>query len=202
MTNDELKKYYVDLLIRQYHELPKARGTVGAYVKQAIADQIIKQVGEAFDIETAFGNQLDFIGKYVGVSRYINGLDITRDYFALVPYDDGSPETYAGYSTYDATPTGYFRKYITEGSSYRMTDDEMRRLIKLKIRQHKSDHSLQDIDDIIDEFFGDTCLTTDGGDMTITYAFTIDGSDNLPVIAAFTDALPKPAGVDVIISGL
>jgi hypothetical protein len=202
MTNDELKKYYTDLLIRQYHELPKARGTIDALGKEAIAEQIISQVRDAFDLDTAVGNQLDILGKYVGINRTINGLDIAREYFALIPYDDVSPEVYYGFSLYGVTPTSQFRLYSDENTAYRMTDDEMRRLIKLRIRQQTSNHSLADIDDIVDEFFGDDCLVTDDGDMVLTYAFTPGLTDTLPAIAAFTNSLPKPAGVEIITTGI
>lgn len=204
MTNEELITYYVDLLIRQFHTMPKARATVDAFVAEVVADQIVRQVVNAFDVDTAVGAQLDIIGKYVGVNRRVNGLDITREYFAMPGYEDASPDTYKGFADYDDSPSPdwFFRVYADENSAYAMTDDEMRSLIKMKIRQNNSNHSLADIDDIIDEFFGADCLVTDGGDMTLTYAFTPGLTYNLPAIAAFTKVLPHPAGVEIIITGL
>lgn len=73
MTNQEIIDYYVNLLIIQYIGLPKARGTVEAYVSQVVADQIYTQVENAFKIDTATGVQLDIIGKYVGVVREAQG---------------------------------------------------------------------------------------------------------------------------------
>ena len=202
MTNDELKKYYQNLLIAQFNTMTKVRGHVGALVEQGIADQIISQVINGFDLETAVGAQLDIIGKYVGVNRRISGLDITREFFAMPAYADASPGTYAGMAAYGDSPTAYFRYYSEEGSSYEMNDAEMRDLIKLRIRKNTSDCSLADIDDIIDEFFGADCLVTDGMDMTLTYDFTPGLTYNLPAIAAFTNSLPEPAGVLVTITGI
>lgn len=204
MTNEQLIAYYVELLIRQYSTLPNARGTVEAFAGEAVADQIVSQVVNAYDIETATGIQLDIIGKYVGVNRRVNGLDITRTYFAMPGYEDADPGSYEGFADYDDVPSPdwYFRVYADENSAYAMTDAEMRLLIKMKIRQNKSNHSLEDIDDIIDEFFGADCLVTDGGDMTLTYAFTPGLTYTLPAIAAFTQTLPHPAGVAIIVTGL
>jgi hypothetical protein len=203
MTVQDLIDYYVNLLIIQYNNKPNARATIDAFVKQAVADLIEIQVRDGFDMDTAIGYQLDVLGKYVDVRRTINGLDIARDYFALPPYGDPNADDYVGFAIYGGTiPTGFFRLYSDVNSSYAMKDNEMRDLIKLKVRQHKSDHSLQDIDDIMDEFFGADVTITDNGDMTVTYAFTPGLTYNLPIIAVYTNALPKPAGVRLIITGI
>lgn len=202
MTVQELLDYYVNLLIIQYNNKPNARATIEAYVKQAVADLVTVDVRDGFDLDTAIGNQLDVLGKYVDVRRNINGLDLGREYFALVPYGDPSPGDYVGFGIYGTPPTDFFRLYSAENTSYAMTDDEMRDFIKFKIRVHKSDNTLYDIDDIIDEFFGADCLITDGLDMTLTYAFTPALEYNLPAIVAFENALPAPAGVQIVITGI
>lgn len=202
MTVQELLDYYVNLLIIQYNNKPNARATIEAYVKQAVADLITVDVRDGFDLDTAIGTQLDVVGKYVDVRRNINGLDLGRDYFALVPYGDGDPGSYVGFAIYGTPPTDFFRIYSDINTFYAMKDNEMRDFIKFKIRVHKSDNSLYDIDDIIDEFFGADCLITDGLDMTLTYAFTPALDYNLPVIVAHTNSLPAPAGVQIIITGI
>jgi hypothetical protein len=203
MTNDQLIKYYKDLLIRQYHEKPKARGLVEAFVAQGVADQIIKQVIDAFDIDTAVGAQLDIIGKYVGIPRRVNGFDPDRTYMAIPRYDDANKDTYQGLYEYGDTTVNFFHRYVDAGSAYAMNDEEMRTIIKLRVMQLKSDHTLYDIDIITDEIFGSGCAVTDGQNMTITYDFTgMVDPGNVPAIAAYMEVLPKPAGVDIIISGL
>ena len=204
MTTDDLIKYYKDLLIAQYNDRPNARAVVGVFAQEAITDQVIAACRDAYsDIDTALGVQLDIIGKYVGVPRRVNGLDISREFFAMPSYDDASPGDYHGFADYDETaPDWYFRVYRDENSAYSMTDAEMRLAIKMKIRQNCSNHSLEDIDDITDEFFGADCLVTDGADMTLTYAFTPGLTYNLPAIAAFMKILPHPAGIKITVTGL
>lgn len=75
MTNEELKKYYSDLLILQYLNLPRATAMIQTVVEPVIMNQLPVTIQNAFAIGTAVGDQLDIIGKYVGVSRSGNGTD-------------------------------------------------------------------------------------------------------------------------------
>lgn len=61
--------YYSNLLIMQYHNKPKAKATIEATVG-LLPDDLIMEVLNGFDIETAVGKQLDILGEYVGVDRY------------------------------------------------------------------------------------------------------------------------------------
>lgn len=89
-TVEELKKYYSDLLILQYLNLTNATAMIRALVEPVIMDQLPIAVQDAFEIGTAAGDQLDVIGKYVGVSRNGYGLDgqpislIDSDYTQLI----------------------------------------------------------------------------------------------------------------------
>lgn len=72
MTTQEIIDYYANLLILQYLGQPKAYATIQALVKPVIMDQLPIDVQNAFELETAEGVQLDVIGKYAGVTRYVN----------------------------------------------------------------------------------------------------------------------------------
>lgn len=61
--------YYSNLLILQYHNKPKARAAVEASVG-ILPDDIILDVINGFDMDSAVGAQLDTIGIYVGVDRF------------------------------------------------------------------------------------------------------------------------------------
>lgn len=71
----EVSRYYVNLLILQYLQKPKARETINSIVLPVIMDNLPIAVQDAFDPLTAVGEQLDIIGKYVGASRYGNTLN-------------------------------------------------------------------------------------------------------------------------------
>ena len=67
----ELLDYYKNLLILQYNKQGgTARATIDTIVNEVLGALVAKQVEEGFNIDTAFGKQLDMIGKYVGINRY------------------------------------------------------------------------------------------------------------------------------------
>lgn len=73
-----LLQYYANLLIIQYLGQPKAYATVMAQVAPFVMDLLPLKVQDAFNLlgsNKAVGNQLDIIGKYVGVTR--NGYGFT-----------------------------------------------------------------------------------------------------------------------------
>lgn len=69
--SDNLQEYYADLLILQYKTLPKARETIKALVKEAVADGILLDVINGFNLDSAVGVQLDTLGKYIGLNRQV-----------------------------------------------------------------------------------------------------------------------------------
>ena len=63
-----MNEYYSNLLILQYHNKPKARSTIEA-TTSLLPDDIIQDVINGFDINTAVGAQLDILGEYIGLDR-------------------------------------------------------------------------------------------------------------------------------------
>lgn len=67
-------KYLASLLIIQFHSKPKASATIEALGRLFPVDLIL-QVRDAFDVDTAVGKQLDILAKYVGVNRFFTNTD-------------------------------------------------------------------------------------------------------------------------------
>lgn len=65
----EINDYYANLLIMQYHNKPKAQETIKSSTA-TIPSQLILDIINGYNIETAVGAQLDLLGEYVGVDRY------------------------------------------------------------------------------------------------------------------------------------
>jgi len=66
---DNLVDYYQNLLIMQYHDLPRAMDTIGDVSRETLSDMVWKAVRDCFDYQTAIGIQLDILGRYVGALR-------------------------------------------------------------------------------------------------------------------------------------
>ena len=69
MADFDYGKYLASLLIIQYNQKPKAAATIEALAKM-FPDELILQVRDAFDLDTATGKALDTLAKYVGVTRF------------------------------------------------------------------------------------------------------------------------------------
>jgi hypothetical protein len=205
MTTDELVAYYQNLLIKQYQQ-PKARAHIAALVTEVIASQLPLQAIDAFDLTTAYGKQLDVLGKYLGVYRQVNGFTFGRTYFDLETYSD-TPGSQKGFYVYGAAQPflNYFEQYATNANVYNMTDDEMSYIIQLKVVVNSMNETLSNIDGMVQSFFkvdGSAILAVvDNLDMTINYDFS--GAIQIKHrLAAYLNCLPAPAGVTLVVTGL
>lgn len=199
-TPDEVIAYYQNLLIIQYKRLPKAFQTIGALSEQVTANLIYNAVLNAFDLNTAIGEQIDILGAYVGARRFLANFSSTNTFMAFPFYADAGAGSVVGFAQYtDANPpVGYWRLYTTVDTSLVLTDGQMRDLAKYLIAVHASDMSNASIDDIMYRFFGQYVTVDDGYDMSMTY--THDATNDpfqLFAIVEYMNALPRPAGVTV-----
>lgn len=201
MTTDDIIAYYVNLLAIQYKTQPNARGTIAALATQVVASQIYSQVLEGFAIPTAVGKQLDILADYVGAPREIFGYDPTIPYFALTDYSQ-VPAANVGFADYSdiAAPIDNWLSYTTAQTTFVLTEGQLRQLVAYLIAVHASDHTLASIDIILQTFFGSYCALIDNEDMTITYQHQIADPSHLFLIINQINALPHPAGVQVIVT--
>lgn len=68
MDNNELIEYYKDLLIIQYKQ-DKIESHIEAVIKPLVFFELIEDVKNAYNIDTAVGVQLNKLGKIIGLSR-------------------------------------------------------------------------------------------------------------------------------------
>lgn len=199
MTNVELTEYYANLLILQYKGKPKAEAEIRALINTINIYEIIDEVKNAYNLETAKGNQLDVLGKYHNIDRTIKGAAFTRDYFGFAEYGDAA-FTFFTYTEYaKQAPDVQFRSYReSEKSLYDLTDSEFLFCIKLKIIADQSNASGKGIDDFFDRYFFNQAIFSDftEGNMAITYIFE-ESVERLVTIAISQGLLPKPAAVAV-----
>jgi hypothetical protein len=179
---------YLNLVTSQHRQKPKFIATITALVNPAVSIQnVFASMIEKFDVDTATGDQLDIIGQWVGVTRFIN-TPLTGIYFSW----DGVTTTGWGYGIwqgeFDPT-TG-----ITE-----LSDPFYRVLIQAKIAANRWDGTIPQAYLIWKEIFvNNTILIEDNQDMTMVVG--IIG----PPLDAVTQALLvggylslKPEGVKI-----
>lgn len=98
-TLTEYLDYYNARMAYQYADLPRASANIRNYVAQAVADNFLESVQNAFTIDTAIGVQLDTIGKYIGVSRIVN-VPLATPYFGFWDYEELDPS--------EQNPNGFY----------------------------------------------------------------------------------------------
>jgi len=204
MTTQELINYYVNLLIIQYHDRPKAMATINALAAVLAMDMLLNQVQDGFDVATAVGAQLDILIKYVGGQRNIYSIDLTKTYFQFRDQADPAPPTQVSNGFADQaspnTPWYWLTPQDLVAVVTVLTDGQMRQLIQYLARVENMDFSMKNIDDLFFDFFGIYVTMADNQDMTmtVTHNATLDPSPLFRVITEL-NKLPHPAGVGLTV---
>lgn len=84
MIDDFLAGYYRDLLIIQYRALSNAPQTVEQTVEVLSLADTVTAVGDGFSLVSAVGDQLDVLGKYIGLTRVQAGNPDDSEYRTLL----------------------------------------------------------------------------------------------------------------------
>ncbi len=208
MTTEELIEYYTDLLIVQYETLPNARSTIAAYVQQALADQIIDQVQNGFNFaidpvgilpDSATGVQLTAVASYRGAQRTIYGLDLSRTYWRMPSYGEAGADEAPGFALYGQSPIDWFWLTYTDAAQpiYTLNDGELYRLTQFLALEQSQLLSVENVDDILFAFFGTNVAVFETDPMHLTYIDLISDTDTLFGIVNASNALPRPAGVEI-----
>jgi len=85
MTNAELIEYYKNLLIVQYNGKERASAHIEALITVIMIFELIEDVQNGFNIDTAVGAQQNILGKYLGLKREALGLS-DADYKTYLRY--------------------------------------------------------------------------------------------------------------------
>lgn len=140
---------------------------------------------EAFDLDDAVGKQLDIIGEWVGLSRYISTPLAVYFSFGVEGLGFGQGSWKGPYDP-------------TQGLT-RLDDGTYRTMLRAKIAANNWDGTMPTLQDLLDQVFVDTqtlAFAIDGQDMTMKVCFA--GTHPSAVLSSlFSNGyLPiKPAGV-------
>ena len=203
---EPIYEWACNLLILEYRNAPKNRAFVKKLVDLIFANNILLKMRYGFDVETAIGAQLDIIGKWVGIDRYYDAIDLwEQNRFSAVNYSNISSGIYeswqGGFSDYtniDDNDGGFlmYQDWINTRTKVNQIGDEyFRRLIKLKIIKNNINHTMKNIDEAIYQWSDGEVYTT-WGTMEITYHYPQELS-NLFLLAAYKNVLIAPTGCEI-----
>ena len=205
---DEIKSWAKDLIILQYHQSPKNQALIELIVELIMANNLILQIRDlCLNVNESIGAQLDVVGKWVGIDRYYNAIDLwEQPYTALVNYSNIQDDEYlqwqGGFSTFEnfSQNDGGFLTYEdwinTRTKVNAMGDEYFRQLIKLKIIKNSIRFTNKNIDDAIHEWSNGQIYTT-WGTMEVTYHYPSELS-NLMQLATYKNVLLAPTGCAIL----
>lgn len=175
---ENVKNYYADLLILQYHSKPKARETIKLGADIYLGDGLVFQLQDILDIDTAVGAQLDIIGKILDCPRIVQGVYNDLKFFQF-HIDENS----YGFSTIGDPTNAVFKNVKNyQQSEYSLPDEDYRFLLKFKSAVNVMRGSEAGIDEALYNVFGGDVLLKNNHDLTITYI--ISAEHTLAAIAA------------------
>ena len=207
-TLKDLQDYFASLIILQYKNSPQNKALIKQLTSLIFANNLALQIKDlTVDVEKSIGAQLDVVGKWVGIDRYYNAIDLwEHDYTALVNYSNVSDNDYeqwqGGFSTYSnfSDNDGGFLTYATwQDTRTRVNeigDEYFRQLIKLKIIKNSINHTCKNIDNAIWNWSNGQVYTT-WDVMEVTYHYPAS-YHNVMQLAVYKNVLPIPTGCTLV----
>lgn len=196
----ELIRYFVNLLILQYKNKPKAKATIEALTRNAFSDTTGNifpiEVQNAYNLDTATGKQLDILGKYIGYDRVIPiAIDNT---FKYATYDLSSNPN-SGYGDYweEKISFPYAEYRYTSFEYYSLEDNIYKGILKMNSYLKGKPLSLAGIDEALDYAF-DGLIYVIEKDKELEYhiaqevADVLDTQDKIDIL--FKKYFPRPMG--------
>jgi len=192
---------YVNLLIKQYWEKPKASAEIEMKASSwRRSFDWLSSFENEFDLDNATGDRLDIIGRIVGIGRAIPyAVPKIAFGFDENPNSRGFDDLFSPLN--DRAP---FQDLFESESTELVLDDNAYRLfIRAKIKKNisspylVSDDSLS-IQDAVINIFGGLAYVTDNYDMTLTlHVSPVFSSSKLDALCKMS-LIPKPQGVRYI----
>ena len=192
-----IKSDYQNLLIKQYWDKPRARGEVGFKADLAAkAINALNSLSEKFDVDSAQGEQLDFIGRKVGQPRSIESA-MPKLFFG---FSDNTMARGMGdrHAVVQIDKAPMADKFEPTTTALELTDHDYRRFIKARIASNNSSGALvgqNSLQQAVLTAFDGKAYAVDNHNMTLTLYISNSVPDYMIRAIAKADLLPVPHGV-------
>lgn len=190
---------YVDLLIKQYWDKPKARADIEALATgwETLRDHIESWRTE-FDVDEADGDRLDKIGEIVGMPRRIPYV-IPKAFFGFAenPISGGFDDLF---NPLPGLPP-FFDLFAQAYETLELEDTLYQLFIKIKIAKNSALPWLAASDDgtsiqeAVNIAFQGAAYVVDNKDMSMTLYMSPSVDTNTLAVIVALDLLPRPQGV-------
>lgn len=200
LNEQDFIKQYSDLLIKQYWEKPRAKAEIELMARTWYkCYRFIYTLDTAFDLDNAFGNQLDVIGRIVGLPRLVPDV-VAKTFFG---FSDNSSALGFGSKFNSARPSApFFSKFGQSFTAFQLGDDDYKFFIRAKILKNSASGYITSdefvsIQDVVLTLFDGRAFVTDFKDMSIVVGIDINFSPERLAIIKSLDLIPTPLGVQL-----
>ncbi len=201
---ESLIKYYKDLLQAPYKHISENSEFIATLLSQIMIFDLLKQIEDGFNINTATGDQLTKLGALLGLDRKVKEI-VEESFFGAISYHSSLEEVnlsrvLIGSQSYYQPPlpgsTWNYSSYF-QYSQNLLTDTEFRTFIRMKIAVNTGNCSLKAIDDFFRTFFGGLISVREVRDMVLEYGVERGNLKNFFLYMLEKKVFPKPAGVSI-----
>ena len=200
VTLNELKSYYSALLISQYRTKERAIATIETVAGEIWLDNLPSFESTCFDLNSAVGEQLNVLGRIVGVERDVQGLDLENTYFEFTNYAGTvTGINFASYSDLDTTEDLFSRYFVDAVTN--MDDGQFRNIIKLKIIFNTAIRTMKYVKEALYAEFAGSIDITDNLDLSLDFD-VYDPYYSVIDIAEYLNIMPKSMGVSYTVNQL
>lgn len=199
MDEQEFINYYRNLLILQYHEKPKARGTITALARMLWDNGVFLGVIDGFNLVSTIGSQ-NYLLQQIQRLQYNYGLseEQTAAMRAGVLQMYTFPLAVGVQLDILASYVGAYRTYIYHNESTTLTDAQLVKLVQLKAINNSGNHSMSAVVSACVGGFSDALIPLTAGVMVMMYIVDMDVIDEEVLHAALVeDGLPRAMGVRI-----
>lgn len=193
-TPEELTEDRINRVLTQYRESPKLLHLLRTYLRAASATHLeVCRLPEAFDIDSAIGDQLTILGKRLGWPRCHCICDVEPVFGFDCQGIELRPVT--GF----CDPSGSWVECSTGLSEVCLSDDELyRKFLKVRRYQYLNQYGFESLETCLRIFFGDAAVILYSGQGRVVVAPGRDLSQSeILLLQLYPRVLPLALGIQV-----
>ena len=199
-------EYYANLLIKQFYDKPKARGMINSLVELLPMDAV-NQMNKAYELDSAIGQQLSILAKWVGVNRNYPSPRLKLNTYFSMPQIVGNSialtdTSQAGFQKFNDPEPSDGPFLMADDFVYDdnlISDNDLKTLIKLKIIKNNVRATQYNIDSALYKVFGMNIYTTWPQPKILVYNCASIYKTPL-MLGRIGDWLPRPTDCTILIN--
>lgn len=201
LNEQDFIKQYSDLLIKQYWEKPRAKAEIELLAKSWFKIyKLLYSFDAEYDLDNAYGKQLDVIGRIVGINRLVPSA-VPKVSFGFSNNTDA--KGFGSKFNPQRASAPFYSKFAQAFTPLELGDNDYKFFIRAKILKNSasayiSSDELVSIQDVVFTLFEGRATIFDFKDMSLVLGVDINFSPSRLALIKALDLIPTPLGVELI----